>query len=76
MVTHDRYFLDSVTERIVEIDRGAICSFPGNYEAYLEQKAQMEEMAEASLDPQKGTGLDAAGSQGAFHQAESQDSEI
>lgn len=48
MVTHDRYFLDSVTERIVEIDRGAICSFPGNYEAYLEQKAQMEEMAEAS----------------------------
>ena len=47
MVTHDRYFLDSVTERIVEIDRGAVNSFPGNYEVYLERKAQMEEMAEA-----------------------------
>lgn len=44
MVTHDRYFLDSVTNRIVEIDKGQIYSYQANYSGYLEQKAAREEM--------------------------------
>ncbi|HJC56283.1 MAG TPA: ABC-F family ATP-binding cassette domain-containing protein [Candidatus Eisenbergiella intestinipullorum] len=48
MVTHDRYFLDSVTNRIVEIDKGAIYSYQSNYSGFLELKTQREEMAEAS----------------------------
>jgi len=44
MVTHDRYFLDRVTNRIVEIDNGHLYSYPANYAAYLELKAQREEM--------------------------------
>ena len=47
MVTHDRYFLDSVTTRIVEIDKGSLYSYDGNYEEYLRRKAEREEMAEA-----------------------------
>ncbi len=48
MVTHDRYFLDRVTNRIVEIDRGYLYSYEANYSGYLELKAQREEMAAAS----------------------------
>lgn len=48
MVTHDRYFLDSVTDRIVEIDRGSIYSYDTNYSGFLERKAQREEMLKAS----------------------------
>ena len=48
MVTHDRYFLDSVTNRIVELDKGKLYSYQANYEGYLELKAQRAEMAEAS----------------------------
>lgn len=48
MVTHDRYFLDSVTNRIIEIDKGSIYSYEANYEGYLELKMEREEMAEAS----------------------------
>lgn len=48
MVTHDRYFLDRVTNRIVEIDRGRLYSYEANYSGYLELKAQREEMAAAS----------------------------
>lgn len=48
MVTHDRYFLDSVTNRIVEIDKGAIYSYQTNYSGFLELKTKREEMAEAS----------------------------
>lgn len=44
MVTHDRYFLDSVTERIVEIDKGKIYSYQANYSGFLELKAEREEM--------------------------------
>ena len=44
MVTHDRYFLERVTNRIVEIDRGALYSYQCNYSKYLELKAQHEEM--------------------------------
>jgi ATP-binding cassette subfamily F protein uup len=42
LVTHDRYFLDRVTNRILEIDRGAVQSFNGNYPYYLEKKEQQE----------------------------------
>lgn len=43
MVTHDRYFLDSVTTRIIEIDKGNIYSYEENYAGYLERKAEREE---------------------------------
>lgn len=42
LVTHDRYFLDRVTNRIFEIDRGAIQSFAGNYAYYLEKKEEQD----------------------------------
>ena len=48
MVTHDRYFLDSVCNRIVEIDKGNLYSYDTNYEGYLALKLQREEMALAS----------------------------
>lgn len=48
MVTHDRYFLDSVSRRIIEIDRGSIYSYDANYSGYLELKMQREEMEQAS----------------------------
>lgn len=40
-VTHDRRFLDNVTTRIVELDRGKLSSFPGNFSAYQKLKEQM-----------------------------------
>ena len=48
MVTHDRYFLDSVAGRIIEIDRGKIYYHETNYSGYLEEKISREEMAEAA----------------------------
>ena len=48
MVTHDRYFLDSVTNRIVEIDKGRIYSYQTNYLGFLELKAEREAMEQAS----------------------------
>ncbi len=48
MVTHDRYFLDSVSNRIVEIDKGKIYSYQTNYSGFLELKAQREEMESAT----------------------------
>ena len=42
LVTHDRYFLDRVTGRILEIDRSTVQSFEGNYAYYLEKKEQQE----------------------------------
>lgn len=50
MVTHDRYFLDRVANGIIELDRGNLYSYPGNYSAFLETKAVREEMAQASED--------------------------
>ncbi|WP_035988570.1 ABC-F family ATP-binding cassette domain-containing protein [Leptolyngbya sp. KIOST-1] len=47
LITHDRYFLDQVTNRILEIDRGDLYSYAGNYAYYLEKKA-LAEAAEAS----------------------------
>ena len=48
MVTHDRYFLDSVCNRIVEVDKGSIFSYDANYAGYLELKMQREDMERAS----------------------------
>ena len=47
MVTHDRYFLDSICSRIVEVDKGKIYSYETNYSGYLERKAAREEMQQA-----------------------------
>lgn len=46
LVTHDRYFLDRVTRRIIEIDRGQVRSYAGNYGYYLERKEEEEERLE------------------------------
>ena len=48
MVTHDRYFLNKICRRIVEVDRGKIYSCEGSYSQYLEYKAQREADAEAA----------------------------
>lgn len=48
MVTHDRYFLDRVTNKILEIDHGKLYSYTANYSQFLELKAQREEMELAS----------------------------
>lgn len=45
-VTHDRYFLDEIATRIIEIDNGRAFSHPGNYTAYLESKAIRQSIAE------------------------------
>ncbi|MCQ2464082.1 MAG: ABC-F family ATP-binding cassette domain-containing protein [Oscillospiraceae bacterium] len=48
MITHDRYFLERVVTRIVELSRGSLYTYEANFSKYLELKAQREEMAEAS----------------------------
>lgn len=48
MVTHDRYFLDKVTNKIVEIDKGKLYSYTANYSKFVELKAQREEIAAAT----------------------------
>lgn len=45
MVTHDRYFLDSVCNRIVEVDKGQIYSYETNYSGYLAAKQEREDIA-------------------------------
>ncbi|MFC4766550.1 ABC-F family ATP-binding cassette domain-containing protein [Effusibacillus consociatus] len=50
MITHDRYFLDRVVNRILELDKGHLYSYAGNYEKFLEQKAEREEREAASVD--------------------------
>ncbi|HIZ83308.1 MAG TPA: ABC-F family ATP-binding cassette domain-containing protein [Firmicutes bacterium] len=48
MVTHDRYFLDRVATRILELERGALTAYPAGYDNYLERKAQLQEMEAAT----------------------------
>ena len=48
MVTHDRYFLDNVTNRIVELDSGKLYGYDTNYSGFLELKTQREEMERAT----------------------------
>ncbi len=54
LITHDRYFLDRVTNRIIEIDRGDIYTYSGNYSYYLEKKALVEESAISSQRKHQG----------------------
>lgn len=46
LVTHDRYFLNRVTNRIYELDRGSLYTYKGNYEVFLEKRAEREALAE------------------------------
>lgn len=48
MVTHDRYFLDSIATRIVEIDKGRLYSYPGDYASYLALRSERQDMEIAS----------------------------
>lgn len=50
MVTHDRYFLDRIATRIVEIDHGLLYQYMGNYEYFLQEKIAREDSAQASED--------------------------
>lgn len=50
MITHDRYFLDRVTNRIIELDRGNLYSYPGNYTEFLEKKIERLETEQVQED--------------------------
>ena len=54
LITHDRYFLDRVTNRILEIDRGDLYAYAGNYSYYLEKKALAEESAASTQRKHQG----------------------
>ncbi|HWP96961.1 MAG TPA: ABC-F family ATP-binding cassette domain-containing protein [Syntrophomonadaceae bacterium] len=54
MVTHDRYFLERVTSRIIELDRTRLYSYPGNYSAYLERKLEREAIEASMADKKQG----------------------
>lgn len=53
MVTHDRYFLDSVTNRIVEIDKGNVYSYQSGYSGYLAEKEERERVTDATFQKQQ-----------------------
>lgn len=48
MITHDRYFLDRVTNKILEISKGRLFNYSGNYSIFLEKKAEREELEKSS----------------------------
>ncbi len=54
LITHDRYFLDRVTNRILEIDRGDLYTYAGNYSYYLEKKALAEDIARSNQRKHQG----------------------
>ncbi|MCM3664411.1 ABC-F family ATP-binding cassette domain-containing protein [Mesobacillus subterraneus] len=53
LVTHDRYFLDRVTNRMFELDGGSLYSYKGNYASFLEAKAVREENEAATFEKKK-----------------------
>lgn len=53
LVTHDRYFLDAVCTRIIELDQTRLFSYDGSYEQYLERKESMIALADATADHQR-----------------------
>ncbi|MCC7050384.1 MAG: ABC-F family ATP-binding cassette domain-containing protein, partial [Bacteroidia bacterium] len=55
MVTHDRYFLDRICNKIVEIDKQTIYTYDGNYEYFLNKKAEREAIQNAEIDKAKNT---------------------
>lgn len=54
MVTHDRYFLERVCNRIIELDRGKLYSYQANYSRYIEMKAEREESEQSTDRKRKG----------------------
>ena len=52
MITHDRYFLDRVANRTIELDRGKLYSYDGNYSYFLEKKAERLEL-EAAMEEKR-----------------------
>jgi ABC transport system ATP-binding/permease protein len=54
LITHDRYFLDRVTNSIIELDRGVLSAYSGNYSYFLEQKAIAEESEASSQRKHRG----------------------
>ena len=50
IVTHDRYFLDKVTNQILEIDKGETYKYKGDYGYFLEKKAEREQMRDAEIE--------------------------
>lgn len=52
-VTHDRYFLNEIATRIVELDRGKLKSYPGNYEDYIAMRAENEVIEQKQQEKQK-----------------------
>lgn len=53
LVTHDRYFLEEVCDRIIELENGNLLSFPGNFGFYLEKKAEAEIVREKTEQKEK-----------------------
>jgi ATP-binding cassette subfamily F protein uup len=53
LVTHDRYFLDAVCTRIIEIDQSRLFSYDGSYEKYLERKEALVAVQDATADHQR-----------------------
>lgn len=53
LVTHDRYFLDSVTNQIIELDQGSLFNYNGNYSYFLEKKAERDAIKTAEIDKAK-----------------------
>lgn len=53
MVTHDRYFLDRITRRIIELERGELRFFDGNFAYYIAQKAELENAAASAENRRK-----------------------
>jgi ATP-binding cassette subfamily F protein uup len=53
MVTHDRYFLDNVSKVILELDRGKLYRYQGNYAYFLEKKSEREEMLKTEVTKAK-----------------------
>ncbi|SHK00238.1 ATP-binding cassette, subfamily F, uup [Geosporobacter subterraneus DSM 17957] len=54
MITHDRYFLDRVVNQIIELDRGNLYPYRGNYDSFLEKKLEREEIAAANERKRQG----------------------
>ena len=50
LVTHDRYFLDEVCDKIIEIDNHELYEYKGNFDYYLEKKAEREQIKDAEID--------------------------
>ena len=52
MITHDRYFLENITDEILELENGQLYKYKGNFSYYLEKKAEREALEQATHDKQ------------------------